>query len=161
MTLLLLDLDASEGVAHHLLHESPAHGSLDRGLLGGGSLFPPPANAVKESFAPPDVVFDVVVVAVSAFRKGALPKSVMVVDMVSVQNPIPRVAGGRLFSRTPGAVTRVLDAGDARTPGSNARARARTMQRPERSEATRSGRGVTAEPDPAELSSREKSSPWQ
>ena len=37
LTLLLLDLDASEGVAHHLLHESPAHDSLDRGLLGRGA----------------------------------------------------------------------------------------------------------------------------
>lgn len=53
-------------------------------------MFPPPTNAVKESFALPDVVVDVVVVTVSVFRKVVLPKSVMVVDMVSVQDPVSR-----------------------------------------------------------------------
>ena len=102
-------------------------------------MFPPPTNAVKESFALPDVVVDVVVVTVSVFRKVVLPKSVMVRDMVSVQDPESRGwLRSFFFPRVPGAVTRGSDAGDARTPGSNARARARTMPRPERSDATRS-----------------------
>ena len=92
---------------------------------------------MKESFAPPDVVFDVVVVAVSAFRKGRSRRASWWWTWCPFRT---RYRGWLAVVFFPNARCGHAgsDAGDARTPGSNARARARTMQRPERSDATRS-----------------------
>ena len=139
LTLLLLDLDASEGVAHNLVHERPAHGGLDRGLLGRGELVPA-ADERGEG----------ILRAAGRRRRRrrrhrlGLPEGGAPEERHGGGHGVrsgpgkPRVAGGRFFVPNARAVTRGSDAGDARTPGSNARARARTMPRPERSDATRS-----------------------